>query len=840
MGEVYRGRDERLRRDVAIKVLNARLHGDPAHVERLSREARAAGGLNHPNILAVYDVGTETGVPYVVSELLQGQSLRERLSGGPLPYPKALQYGIQIAHALGAAHEKKIWHRDVKPANVFITSDGRIKLLDFGLATRSGADGRADPDDSTASGEPERNWGTAGYMPPEQLLGQPVDHRADLFALGAVLYEMFTGVRAFQRPTDSEVRNAVLHAEPVDARELNPRLPEGAVAVLRRCLEKNKEERYQSARDLGFHLQQLLRDVESSRSSTLPGPYPVPRRVAWMRVLLATLAAVATVVAGVLVSRALSGRPAPSFEQLTFRRGRIGGARFASEGRAVVYSEARIVYSEGAPKHTLEVWRLDLSDSPHSRRLGYEGADVLAARRGDLALSLQRRYGGGRRFVGTLATAPAGGEGMPRELATNVEEADWDPAGVNLAVARWTGGGGESALEYPLGQQLYATGDAVRTPRVSRDGRRIAFIDDRGGGGGGRIAIVDLARNVSYLTDQWFSARGLAWSPDGREIWFAAAQGRDNRALRAVTLDKRQRVLLEVPGSLTLWDVDPEGHVLLSRDEERSAVVGMAPGWTAERDLSWFDASGVADLSDDGRMLLFGDRFGVYTRGTDGSPAKHLGLKDGFADDLSPDGSMALATTPSTGQLMILPTRAGEPRPLPTHGMTSYKGALWSPDGRHIIFNGLAHDTDLRSYVQDVEPGSTMPPRPLTPKDVWVTAISPDARWTAATEPGKGMSLWSVDGGSRRNVPNSEPEDRPVAFSEDGQWLWVFQRGKVPAEVLRVNIETGRRVPWKTLWPADPAGVYSITRFKVTPAGHAYFYSYAGALSQLYLVRGLK
>src|SRR5262249_38584095 len=259
MGEVYRARDPRFGRDVALKVILEPLV-DEEHVERLSREARAAGSLNHPNILAVFDVSTGGAVPYVVSELLEGESLRERLDRGRIPYRKALEYGIHIADALAAAHAKGILHRDIKPGNVFITSEGRVKLLDFGLAkVGKFEDETPNPDDPTASDVSASGTrpGTPGYMAPEQVLGKGLDHRADIFALGAVLYEMLTGSRAFQGRSRIETLNAVLYHDPIDPLDLNPALPRAAANTLRRCLEKNAEERFQSARDLAFHLHQL-------------------------------------------------------------------------------------------------------------------------------------------------------------------------------------------------------------------------------------------------------------------------------------------------------------------------------------------------------------------------------------------------------------------------------------------------------------------------------------------------------------------------------------------------------------------------------------------------------
>jgi Tol biopolymer transport system component len=825
MGEVYRAHDPRLRRDVAIKILR-RTSTDAEHLARFTRETHAASSLNHPNIVAVFDVGTENGVPYVVTELLEGETLRARLNRGMLPYRKALEYAVQIAHALDAAHGKGIWHRDVKPANVFITAAGSIKLLDFGIAKLSEPLPGARPDDPTAEDtETGDVRGTAGYMAPEQIRGEPVDHRVDIFALGAVMYEMFTGARAFKRASSLETMTAILEEDPADLLTQSGNLSPMAAAVVRRCLEKNREERIQSARDLAFDLQQL-RDVTAG---TKP---PAAARSRARSVIRPALLVTAGLVAGAgLALFALFRTPAPSFEQLTFHRGRIGGARFASEGTAVVYSEAR-------RGNDLGVWRLDLADRPASRALGFPvGSDVLAARAGELALSLGRRFVLGERFVGTLAIAPVGG-GSPREMAENVEDADWDATGGELAMVRSTADG-QSQIEFPLGHVRYRTTGSLRFVRVSPDGRQLAFLEDPGGRGvSGWVAVLPLDGEVKKLTDVWESVRGVAWSPRGDEIWFTAGAARANRALRAVTLSGRQRLVLEAPGSLTLWDIAADGRVLLTRDEERRAVRGVAPGEAAERDLSWFDDSGVASISRDGRLILCGDRFGIYLRGTDGSDAISL-LKDGYADDLSPDNRWALATADGQQTLVLIPTGAGDPkpRPLPKHDIDSYRGARWFPDGRRILFTGVDKAKGTRSYIQDITGG---PPRPITPSNIRALAVSPLGDLVAAIAPEQGISLWPLDGGAPTPVKGSREGDRPVAWSDDGFFLWVFRRNEMPGEILRLDLRTGQRDVWKTLNPPDADGIYSIIDAQITPAGHAYAYTYTRLLSQLYLVQGLK
>ncbi len=818
---MYRARDARLRRDVAIKVLHPSL-AKPQHLERLSREARAAASLNHPNIVAVFDVCLEGAVPYVVSELLEGQSLRERLDHGPTPYRKALEFGVQIAQALAAAHAKNICHRDLKPANVFVTTEGHVKLLDFGLAKVERVEPVFDSNEPTAGeiSRPGVVMGTVGYMAPEQVVGGPADHRTDIFAFGALLYEMLTGRPAFHRSSPVETMNAVLHEEPPDALTLNPSLSLAAAAVVRRCLEKNPEERFQSARDLAFQLRQLQQGTTGVHA-------PPPRRARLLLIGLG-LGLVVLAVALAFLWPLLTTHRAPVFLQIAFHRGGISGARFVPRG---------VVYSSAPAGGGQEIW-LSLEEGPDSQPLGYKGAEVLAARGNELVLSLRRRVVGGERFIGTLARTPVGG--TPREILEDVEDADWDVSGTELAVARSEGLGAGSRLEYPIERTLYRTEGSIHSLRISRDGRRVAFVEDpKGLGAGGRIVVVTREGEAKALTRDWSSARGVAWSPEGDEIWFTAAAANSNRALRAVDLGGRERVVFEAPGSLTIWDSAPDGRVLLTRDDKTRSIAGVPPGATVERDLSWFETetTGLAGLSRDGQWLLFGDRFGIYARRTNGDPPVKLGLEGAWADDLSPDGSLVLATSAATDRLWLLPTGVGKPRPLKAHGIRSYAGALFFPDGRRILFNGREADRRIRSYVMD---DSESPPRALTTEGTWALSLSPDGKAAAAIEPGQGISIWPTAGGSPQLVRGSEPGDRPVAWTSDGGSLWVFKRGDLPVSIHRLEIASGRRALWKRIAPSDLAGVHSIAEFYVTPEGHAYFYSFERILSQLYVARGLR
>ena len=340
MGEVYRGKDSRLGREVAIKVLPASFSNDPDRLRRFEQEARAAGILNHPNITVVHDIATVEGAPYVVTELLEGETLRSRLAGGPLAPRRAIEFAIQIAHGLAAAHEKGIVHRDLKPENLFVTKDGRVKILDFGLAKLTQPE-KAGPQTSlpteTAGTEPGVVLGTLGYMSPEQVRGRPADARSDIFSFGAILYEMLSGKKAFHGDSAADTMSAILREDAPDLSATNRDVHPGLDRIVRHCLEKNPEERFQSASDLAF-------DLEALTGVSGPGTVAaaVPRRGRGRRLLLllaaATVASVVTLVLGFLIGRRASQPEPASFHRVTWRHGTVLSARFAPDGQTVLYS----------------------------------------------------------------------------------------------------------------------------------------------------------------------------------------------------------------------------------------------------------------------------------------------------------------------------------------------------------------------------------------------------------------------------------------------------------------------------------------------------------------------
>ncbi|HEY7574198.1 MAG TPA: protein kinase, partial [Thermoanaerobaculia bacterium] len=659
MGEVYRAKDPRLGREVAIKVLPASFSHDTDRLRRFEQEARAAGLLNHPNITAVYDIGSVEGAPYVVSELLEGETLRSALAAGRLSPRRAIDYSLQVAHGLAAAHEKGIVHRDLKPENLFVTRDGRVKILDFGLAKlthqEEGSQATNIPT-ASAGTEPGVVLGTLGYMSPEQVRGRAADARSDIFSFGAILYEMLSGKRAFQGDSAADTMSAILREDPPDLSVTNQAISPGLERIVRHCLEKSPEQRFHSAHDLAFDLEAL--SGASGQSAAGAAPAVRAARLPWL-----PAAAIAGVAAAFAAGHFLWKAPEPglpSFQRVTFRRGNLGNARFAPDGNSVVYGASW----EGAP---IEIYSTRLG-SPESTPLGYRNADLFSvSSSGELALSLRDRFLSGAFGIGTLARAPAGG-GPPRPVLDYVERAEWSPEGKELAVVRFREG--RNQLEFPIGKVLYSASGPISPPRFSPGGDRIAFHEV----GKGLLA-VDLSGKARQLGGPASRYGGHDWSPSGEEIWFNDRGPGGEGLLRALSLSGETRVLLRAPDRIILHDVAPDGRVLVERAAGRHSVRALPPGGTRERDLSWFDGSGTVAISADGTSILLqeaGDAGGpdgsFYLRKTDGSPAVKLG--DGWAKDLSPDGRTVLATPKEVStRLLLVPTGAGNTTTIETGGL---------------------------------------------------------------------------------------------------------------------------------------------------------------------------
>jgi hypothetical protein len=602
MGEVYRALDGRLNRLVAIKVLPASFSADHDRMQRFAQEARAAAALNHPNILSIFDIGEEQGAPYVVSQLLEGETLRERLRTGPLPIRKAIDYALQIARGLAAAHEKGIVHRDLKPENLFITEDGRVKILDFGLAKLTRPEphsGSGDAPTMQVATEAGMVLGTAGYMSPEQVRGQAADARSDIFAFGAILYEMVSGKRAFHGETAADTMSAILKEEAPELSETARNVPPGLERIVRHCLEKSPSQRFHAAGDLAFDLEALTGVSGTSRSEAQQavveaGMSPSRRKL----VLAVAVAALVLVAAGAgrLAGRGGSAAPPPEYQQITFRTGAIGNARFTPDG-SVVYSAAW----DGGQRQLY----MARTDENGLRELGIKDAELLSiSKSGELAIRLKSVGYGGYAAAGTLARIPLSG-GAPREVLDNVQDAEWAADGQNLAVVRLMPETGHCRLEYPIGKVLVDSIGWLSHPAISPDGKSVAFLDHEtpGGDDHGSVAVIGADGKEKKLASGFVSTQGVAWSPDGKEIWFTGTRSGSAQNLRGVTLSGKEREITNVPGGMWLADLRSPLALMVTH-QIRIGIRGTSPGGKEERELGWFGWAGLRDISRDGHKAV--------------------------------------------------------------------------------------------------------------------------------------------------------------------------------------------------------------------------------------------
>jgi serine/threonine protein kinase/Tol biopolymer transport system component len=828
MGEVYRARDPRLQRDVAIKVISGSFSQDHDRLKRFEHEARAASRLNHPNVLAIFDLGSYEGAPFVVSELLEGRTLRARLEADSLPFKRALDYAIQIANGLAAAHEKGVVHRDLKPENLFITRDDRIKILDFGLAKlRSSSPGIASDATTVSVSFTDSGvvLGTVGYMAPEQVRGEPADLRCDIFAFGCVLYEMLSSRRAFQGPSPVEIMAAILSNDPPALSQIRPDLPAALDPIVHHCLEKAPDKRFQSAQDVGFALS-LLTTPPGSPLSRVDVSRPRSR-------LTLTLALGGLFILGAIAAYRLGAFTHPgeqaSFQRLSFRRGYVTEARFAPDGHTIVYSAA----FDGGPVRIFST-RIE---SPESGPLDLPTADLLSiSSSGTMAVILRPELlPPMANYRGTLAEASLAG-GAAREVLEDVTWADWAPNGSDLAAVRIGNG---DLLEFPLGHPAYHPRGWLSHPRVSPDGRRVGFIEHQTASGedAGSVMLLDADGKVRTLTGSWQSIQGLAWSASGREVWFSASKAGNARDLWGVSPSGRVRLILRMAGGLTLHDISRDGRVLLARESFRDGILALLPGESRERDLSWLDWSDIADLSPDGRTMLFtelgegvGANYAVCLRGTDGSPVLRLG--NGFATAISPDGNWVTAIVKSPSQhLVLLPTHAGEARSLPPGPLRVFTWSTWFADGRRIVINA-SDGQPSRAWVQDVRGGE---PRPITRPGVTADRVTPDGRYVMA-----GDSLVPIDGGSSIPLRGYQAGDLFIRFDPSGQKFYAWRFGQLPSKIYRIDMASGRRETWKEFAPADLSGIVGIGPVQISADGRTCAYTYGRLLSDLYMVSGLR
>ena len=820
MGEVYRARDTRIGREVAIKVLPPDVESDPERRRRFQQEAVAAGALNHPNVLVIHDVGAEAGRPFLVTELLHGQTLRELLRRGPLAEEKAVRYAAALLDGLAAAHAQGIVHRDLKPENIFITEDDVPKILDFGLARLPAGFQWTDGTATSAKTEAGVLLGSVGYMAPEQVSGGEIDHRTDLFSMAVVLYEMLTGRSPFAGDSAIEVLNAIVTRDVEPPSTAGP----GLRAVLNRGLQKPPTRRFQSASDFAFALR-LLGPAVKSPGARSTGMRAMPLAIA------AAIGAVA-LLAFVLKGGPSAARPdaGARFQRITFQPGRVWSARFVPGSDTIVYAAS---------------WN-DQPNRVYSARVGFPAptdlrlppADLLGvSKTGELALLLGRRWLQGMEpSSGVLARAGIAGS-APREMVENVTSGDWMPDGQLAAVRDMVR---VRRLEFPLGHAVYETAGWIDNVRVSHDGKRVAFADhplrsdDRGD-----VVVADASGTVTRVARDLSAARGLVWGPGDREVWSSL-----NGQISAHGMDGARRTVYSDPRTLVLLDVAADGRVLIAADQRRAGLSGRLEGDTAERDLTWFDYSVARDLTPDGKSLLFfeaseasGDEYivGLWRAG-DAAPIK---IGDGHATSLSADGKAALAIILARRVgFRILPTGVGEAREVLTPQLANLHWVSWLPDRQAVIVSGNEPGHGSRLYVVDLT-GRII--RSIGPEGTFyqTNAVSPDGARIAALDAEQRLTVYRVADGAATLVPGVGGNERPLGWSTDGSELFVLTAG-LPSKVSRVNVTTGARIPWRDLMPSDPTGVVRVFPVLVTPDGRSYAYTYGRFLSTLYVVSGIR
>ena len=831
MGEVYRAKDTPLGRDVAIKVLPESLARDADRLRRFEQEARAIATLNHPNILGIHDIGTHEGAPFLVSELLEGETLRVKLEAGPLPARRVIEYALGIAQGLAAAHNKGIVHRDLKPENVFLMRDGRVKVLDFGLAKL------VLPEESKETGVtltspatlPGMVLGTVGYMSPEQVRGEACDARSDIFSFGAVLYEMLTGQRAFKRDTTAETMTAILREEPPELSETGWQGPLGLQRIVCRCLEKNVERRFHSASDLAFAIESL----SGTGTSVTHGMAQPKARRAWLPWAATVLGVLAAGVAIWLVGRRSTTEVPLKFTRLTYQQGYSSNARFAKDGQTVVYSAQW-------NNDQLQIYSVRM-EFPQSVKVDLPGSMLFAlSSNGDLELGLEPVYHANF-LSGTMAQAQMAG-GTPRAQEKGVIAADYAPDGKTLAVVRHANG--KVQLEYPAGKVIYTTSGYLDYARVSPNGKKVAFLehpvydDDRGW-----VSVVDEAGNHKQLTREFSTTQGLAWLRTGTEIWFTAADG-TNLHLHGVSLSGKLREILTTQQRMRLLDIGVDGHVLLSTEEYREEITAIDPATGKERrGLEWFNGSGRPVISPDGKAILFtewggpaGPLYLVVYRKLDGSAPVALG--PGARPEFSPDGTTAAAPVLSRPPLVALhPIGAGESRRLSVGDIVSLRQLAWFPDGKHLLLIGATEGQPLRTYEMDLEGGK---PQPLGPSDFTGDVVAKDGKRIAGRNASGEVVVFDRETQKVETIPGVVSQEPLQKWTEDGQALLVSSATPWEAQIYRVEVATGKRTLLKKVELSERAGSTANVDMSYAEGSKAHVYCTRRILGSLHVVEGLE
>ena len=843
MGEVYLAQDTRLKRSVAIKVLPLHFSGNQEMRLRFEREARAIASLSNPNICAIHDVGQHNGLEYLVMEFIEGKTLSTLLQKGVLPAKLLLDLAVGITNGLAAAHRAGIIHRDLKPGNIMVTSDGHVKILDFGLAklvNHSSDSGGLETQSTPITGT-GMIQGTVPYMSPEQASGTAIDFHSDQFSFGIILYEMATGKRPFARNTAAETLAAIITDEPASISTLNPRLPPPLRWVIHRCLAKEPHQRFDSTLDLYNQLRDI-KDYQLEASHSEPARdveiKASKKRLVW--------AAVPLLIAAFSFVFLMTGRregwwtekqqqALPLFQQLTFQRGEVRSAKFTPDGNTILYSA---VFHD----QPLQVYSMR-PESPESQPSPLTPGDILSiSRNGQVALGVDGFWLDHDPY--TLSLAPLAG-GALRHLFENVASADWSPDGKNLAVIRRIKG--KTRVEFPVGRIVYETKNRIRLLRVSSNSD-VAFCEEADSSKW-TIHIVD--GQGSRKSFQANANHGLAWSPDGTKVWFMTPEegtqevpAQSSTLVSSLTTSGKLQTITRLPGGYYLFDISADGDVLAMHLSEVSEVRGVAPGETVERDFSYLDKSTPWGISSDGRALLInewgtagGESGLIYVRKT--NTATPIAIGSGLGCAISPDGKWVLAL--EKGNMVLHSVEPGESQVLDPGFIEEHKyWASFVPDGKSIILNGSEKGKGPRCYIQDLRGGK---PKPVTPEGVLLpqaaAPVSPDGSRLIAIGSDNEFYFYPIEGeGEIRRVPGLTTIDRFHRWTDDGQSVFVSSQ-ELPGTIYRVDVSSGRRELWKQIIPPERASNSAI-HIQLSADGKSYYYRASRLFSELYLIRNLK
>jgi serine/threonine protein kinase/dipeptidyl aminopeptidase/acylaminoacyl peptidase len=781
MGEVYRARDTRLDREVAIKVLPESVTSDTDRLRRFEQEARAAAALNHPNILAVHQMATHEGVSYMVTELLEGETLRERLRRGAIPLRKAIDYEVQIAHGLAAAHEKGIVHRDLKPENLFVTKDGRVKILDFGLAKLTQPKNASGTDDTLAQGtEAGMVVGTVGYMSPEQVRGKIADPRSDIFAFGTILYEMVTGTQTFRKPTSAETMTAILNEEPPSISQIAPSVPPGLQRVVHRCLEKNPEQRFHSAHDLAFALEALSDSAVTPPTGSHAQASDKPSR---MKLALAGAAAALALLAAGFAYQWMRPESAPkvsNYVQLT-HDGQPKGLVGTDGSRLYVYlSGSTYNGMAGMAEMALsggELRKVSILPSPNMQLLSLsaDGSELLVAD----AQGVPAR--------GPLWSVPVLG-GSPRRLGdTEGQDAAWSPDGKMLA--------------YCNGGEIFVAKADGTEPRKLVEMKAPAFVGNPVWSPDGSHLRFDAQESIQLPQFLWeVAADGTdlhrllpdwnkppdydccgKWTADGKYFVFHSRN-------QIWALPRKSGMFRPAPKPVQLTS-SPMGlsAPVPGKDGKKLYVVGA----TTRGELMRYDVTSgqlvpflgsisaeFLEFSKDGQWVAYV----AYPEGTlwrakaDGSERVQLTFPPNYAilPRWSPDGKNIVfyeMLPDRPAKIYEVSRDGGSPRQLMADDPHPQQDPNWSPDGSKMVFAGYAADAasaihilDLATHQVTTLPGS---------QGYFSPRWSADGRYVAAMT-GDSRTLLLFDFQTRKWTELAKGTFGWLTWSKDGQYLYLL------------------------------------------------------------------